>query len=244
MPAPRSLCIPNVSQEPLHYVLERDLVPPTGMVLEFGVYTGTSINYIADQLAQRGGGGDVNDINDVNGTNSGSSDSSGNCGNSSSGGNSSSRTVYGFDSFEGLPETWARPDMTFRAGTFDVHGMLPVVRPNVVLVRGWFDATLPPFLAEHSGESVALLHIDCDLYSSTKTVLEALAPRFRPGTVVVFDELINYPNYEAHEWRAWWEIVDRYGLPFEWLAMNGDIQSADAIVDRGAYDQKVALRIL
>lgn len=43
------------------------------------------------------------------------------------------RTVYGFDSFEGLPESWGRPDMAFEAGAFDRGKKLPAVPANVTL---------------------------------------------------------------------------------------------------------------
>src|SRR5919107_6018636 len=69
------------------------------------------------------------------------------------------RRLFGFDSFRGLPEAW-RPD--FGAGAFSTGGRLPRVESNVTLVEGWFEDTLPPFVAGHSGP-VALLHIDCDL---------------------------------------------------------------------------------
>ena len=44
---------------------------------------------------------------------------------------------------------------------------------------------------------------------------------FQDGTVICFDELINYYGYEEHEWKAWheflnetkykWEVLGRYG---------------------------------
>ena len=43
---------------------------------------------------------------------------------------------------------------------------------------------------------MAFAHIDCDCYSSAKVVLDLLAPRLRRGTVLVFDELMNY----SHDW--------------------------------------------
>ena len=125
-------------------------------------------------------------------------------------------TVFGFDSFEGLPEHWRSG---FGAGAFSVEG-LPEV-PGAELVVGWFDATLPGFLAEHPGP-VAFLHLDADLYSSTVTVLDALADRLRPGTVVLFDEYFNYPGWEEHEHRAWGEFVERTGISFEYLGLTAD----------------------
>jgi predicted O-methyltransferase YrrM len=125
-------------------------------------------------------------------------------------------SVYGFDSFEGLPEDWR---MFFAAGTFGGEEIPEV--PGAELVIGWFDETLPGFLAEHP-EPVAFLHLDADLYSSTVTVLEALEDRLRPGTVLLFDEYFNFPGWEEHEHRAWTEFVARTGLTFEYLGFTAD----------------------
>ncbi len=120
--------------------------------------------------------------------------------------------VYGFDSFKGLPELW-RGD--FPAGTFAVNE-LPSV-PGAELVVGWFDETLPGFLAEHPGP-VDFLHVDADLYSAAKTVLELVGPRLREGSVIVFDEFFNYPGWQAHEYRAWQEYLDATGVTFSYEA--------------------------
>lgn len=122
------------------------------------------------------------------------------------------RDVYGFDSFQGLPEDY-RWDVT--AGTFALD-RLPDV-PGAELVVGWFDETLPGFLGEHPGP-VDFVHIDSDLYSSARTVLEHIGPRFIPGTVVLFDEYFNYAGWEKHEHRAWREWLERTGTRAEYLA--------------------------
>ncbi|KAI0386368.1 hypothetical protein F5Y04DRAFT_243921 [Hypomontagnella monticulosa] len=133
--------------------------------------------------------------------------------------------VYGFDSFKGLPESWRT---MFEAGKFAVD-TLPKV-PGAELVVGWFDETLSPFLAKHSGP-IALLHIDCDLYSSTVTVLEHCGPRLVAGSIVVFDEYFNFPGWDGrHEHRAWQEYVARTGTRFTYLAYT-------------ANDEQVVLRI-
>ena len=93
--------------------------------------------------------------------------------------------------------------------------------PGAELVVGWFDDTLPGFLADHQDE-VAFLHLDADLYSSTRTVLQALRPRLRKGTVILFDEYFNFPGWEAHEHRAWTEFVSETGLEFEYLGYTAD----------------------
>ncbi len=114
--------------------------------------------------------------------------------------------VYGFDSFEGLPEAWRTE---FPQGAFAV-GELPQV-DGAELVKGWFDQTLPGFMESHPGV-VDFLHVDCDLYSSTKTVLDLVGPMLRPGSVVMFDEFFNYPGWQQHEFKAWNEFLERTGM--------------------------------
>jgi len=122
--------------------------------------------------------------------------------------------VYGFDSFERLPED-RRPQV--KAGHFKVN-KLPQVRSNVRLIQGWFNQTLPGFL-ERNPLPAAYLHIDSDLYSSAKTVLDLLASRIRTGTVIVFDEFFNYPGWMNHgEFRAFEEFVQRDRVRFEYAA--------------------------
>jgi hypothetical protein len=82
-----------------------------------------------------------------------------------------------------------------------------VLPANVELVVGSFAETIAPFLATHGGPA-ALIHIDCDLYSSTKTVLEALAPRIMTGTVIELDE---YWIVTDHEQRAFHEWLCAHG---------------------------------
>jgi hypothetical protein len=133
------------------------------------------------------------------------------------------RTFHGFDSFEGLPEDWSG---TFELkGKFSRQGALPAVRSNVQLHKGWFDKTLPEFLAE-TGEPVAFLHVDCDLYSSTHTVLELLSRRLVAGSVIIFDEYLNYPNWQVHEFRAFQEWCERHARRYRYsgfTAVNGHV---------------------
>ena len=93
---------------------------------------------------------------------------------------------------------------------------LPAVRGNVRLIRGWFDQTLLPFLEQHP-EPAAYLHIDSDLYSSAKTVLDLFAERIQAGTVIVFDEYFNYPGWKNGEFRAFQEYLARHPREFEYL---------------------------
>lgn len=121
--------------------------------------------------------------------------------------------VYGFDSFLGLPEDWGNHQPK---GMYSTEGKLPDVRDNVELVVGLFQDTLEKFLEDHS-EPVAYLHLDADLYSSTKYVLDQLGDRIVSGTVVSFDEIYNYPEYRDHEIKAWLEFCETNKISYEWI---------------------------
>jgi hypothetical protein len=146
-----------------------------GLVAEFGVRTGSTINHLARRNRKK--------------------------------------VIHGFDSFEGLPEAWT--GWTMPAGAFRGEG-IPTVEPNVELHVGWFDETLPVFLAAHP-DPVALIHIDSDIYSSARTVLQALAPRMQPGSVIVFNEYFNYPNWKQHEYRAFQEFCTDHDVRYRYL---------------------------
>ncbi len=120
--------------------------------------------------------------------------------------------VHGFDSFEGLPEDWRAGH---EKGVFSCE-RLPDVSANVVLHKGWFNESLPPFLAEHAGK-VAFLHVDCDLYSSTRVVLDLLSDRITAGTVIQFDEFLNFPSWRHGEFKAFNEFSAANVLDVEFL---------------------------
>lgn len=132
--------------------------------------------------------------------------------------------VFGFDSFQGLPEDWRS---NIPAGTF-ATGQLPDV-PGAKLVVGWFNDTLADFLADHPGP-VAFLHLDADLYSSTVTILEHVGPRLQPGSVIVFDEYFNYPGWEQHEHRAWQEFMAKSGIACRYAAFTCNNEQVAVVV--------------
>jgi hypothetical protein len=121
--------------------------------------------------------------------------------------------AHGFDSFQGLPEHWRSG---FTKGTF-AQGLPNVDGANLHV--GWFSETLPAFLAEH-GDTFAFVHMDADLYSSTKTVFDLAQDRFIRGTVVLFDEYFNYPGWQHHEHQAFTEFVTESGRQCEYLGYN------------------------
>jgi hypothetical protein len=132
-----------------------------------------------------------------------------------------SQKIYGFDSFEGLPEDWTHFQ---RKGRFSMEGQLPALDlDNVRLVKGWFDETLPAFLSTHEGP-VRFVHIDSDIYSSAVTVLKNLRPRLVKGTVILFDEYMNYPGWQLHEYKAFQEHVNATGQRYEYLGFASSSQ--------------------
>jgi hypothetical protein len=136
--------------------------------------------------------------------------------------------VHGFDSFEGLPEDWSHYQ---KRGRFSLDGKVPVFEEaNVRIHPGWFDRVLPDFMAARP-QPVRFLHLDCDLYSSTRTVLELLAPRIVPGTVIVLDEYLNYPGWEAHEFKAFQEFVQTSGRHYRYAAFASSQCSVSVVMD-------------
>lgn len=148
--------------------------------------------------------------------------------------------VYGFDWFQGLPEDWL-PDYGMLKGSFAMPQ--PKGLPeNAQLVFGLFEDTVEGFLAEHSG-TVELAHVDCDIYSSTVTVLTALTDRLAPGSILVFDELLYYPQRENHEVKAFYEWLQRTGWAFEWIGIQGQQTGAD-LVNAAKDDPAIQARLL
>lgn len=129
-------------------------------------------------------------------------------------------TVYGFDSFQGLPEDWYADINFCKKGTLDLNGILPAVNPNVHLIAGWFEDTLPKFVKSLSSdvEKVSFIHIDCDLYSSTKTVFDNLKHLIKSGTVIMFDEYWYNYKWEDHEFKAFQEFIKETGLEYDYIA--------------------------
>jgi hypothetical protein len=128
------------------------------------------------------------------------------------------QTVHGFDSFAGLPEAWGGTNNS--KGSFDIGGSPPKLPVrNVEFHVGFFDETVPKFAAEHSGP-FSFVHLDADLYSSTKTVFDVLGDWFVPGTVVVFDEYFGYHGWQLHEHRAFTQFLERRRMSFGAISLG------------------------
>lgn len=124
-------------------------------------------------------------------------------------------TIHGFDSFEGLKEDWH--GTWHAAGDFSLQGAVPKVLPNVHLIKGWFDETVPGFLTEHN-QPFAFIHFDADTFESTRQLLALLRDRIVKGTIIVFDEYLGFPNWQKGEFLAWSDFVKEQGLEYCYLA--------------------------
>lgn len=109
------------------------------------------------------------------------------------------RRLWAADSFQGLPEPSAEPDVTHGmdfsetrqpwlswdlesvAGHFRCYDLLD---SRVCFLPGWFSDTLP----QAPIERIALLRVDADLYSSTREVLMSLYDRVSPGGFIIVDD--------------------------------------------------------
>jgi hypothetical protein len=120
------------------------------------------------------------------------------------------RKIIGFDTFAGIPqladhELTAGASEQLHIGGFAVEDgmaedilraarMHDVTRylghmPNVELVVGDVEVTLPQYIKANPHLVVSLLHLDADTYGATRRALDLLVPRMPRGAVVVFDEL-------------------------------------------------------
>lgn len=131
------------------------------------------------------------------------------------------KIIYTFDSYKGLPKSWDRGNLTASKGLFSwpEEEPLPHFLLNVELKMGWFSETLPRFV-ELQEEPIAFIHVDCDIYESCLEALNILGEKMVDGTLLLFDEFYNYPNYKNHEYRAFQEFLDKFSFSPEYLAFN------------------------
>jgi len=104
--------------------------------------------------------------------------------------------VWGFDSFQGMPElsaedaddgaSWVGWRAAERAEVDTTFEMLDIDTEHVSVVAGWFEDTLAPTAAAIG--AIAVLRLDNDWYRSTRFCLETLYGQMIPGGVVIIDD--------------------------------------------------------
>lgn len=119
---------------------------------------------------------------------------------------------HGFDSFEGLPETW---NYFMSKEVLNVGGALPDIRDSRVrLFKGWFSDTTPAYVAALKPRDSLVIHLDADIYSSTIYVLRQMRPFLKPGVILMFDEFFD----REHELKAFTEFLAEFPMEIECLA--------------------------
>jgi hypothetical protein len=118
---------------------------------------------------------------------------------------------YGFDTFDGLPEDWG----PFKKGAFSTNNEIPLIEDfRGKFLKGLFQQTVPLFVAEFDNSRRNVLMMDADLWSSTLYVLTSLAPFFKKGDIIFFDEFV----VPTHEFKAFLDFTSSYYMKLELIA--------------------------
>ena len=116
------------------------------------------------------------------------------------------KSVYGYDSYQGIPYATIEDESQPAIGAIDKNnlGLLKttgvsshskesvienfktwgVSLDNVTLVEGWFQNTL----SKTDTGKISVLRLDGDLYESTKVCLEVLYPKVEKGGLIIIDD--------------------------------------------------------
>lgn len=140
------------------------------------------------------------------------------------------RNLYLFDSFLGLPDSKEEADMqapevqTGIWGKSTCKGLTSeqlriclnthLSDDKIMIYEGWFESTLP---ALPHDIKFAFVHIDCDLYKSTKDILNYLFQNevLADGAMLFFDDWnSNHASNQFGQRRAWSESVQKYNIKY------------------------------
>lgn len=127
---------------------------------------------------------------------------------------------YCFDSFEGLKEDWVGTSQS--KGHYNLNKKIPKLNSNVEPIVGWIEDTLDDFLKKHKPK-INFVHLDIDTYSSTKFTLEKIKPYLVKNSILIFDELYNYPGWKDGEHKALIEVFKENEFEYKGFQINGTI---------------------
>ena len=145
--------------------------------------------------------------------------------------------LWAFDSFQGLPQAEGNKDKhpQWKKGILSMpidkfHKLCAsnaIPRHAYQVVAGFYDETLTTLSPTDEPSNVALAYIDCDLYSSTKSVLEFLKPRLKHGMIIAFDDYFCHSASQiSGERKAMLEIFDNSSrwslLPYMQFGWGGN----------------------
>jgi len=198
----------------------RATVLKSGFWAEFGVFTGGTIKYAAEQILKEGGNfeGVVAGFDSFQGL--------------------PEAWRPGFKAGR------------FGRGATLYDQVRDAVPDQVKLYKGWFQNTITQFKEEHPRMPAALIHHDGDLFLSTTITFQMLHDRIVPGTHMIFDELQGYPGYEKHEILAFYLWMVEHSETAALCAMGKkghfDVQEwiTNSSIEHGAHEQSAWFQVL
>jgi hypothetical protein len=116
-----------------------------------------------------------------------------------------------------------------------------IPRDAYSVVPGFYDQTLTKLPPGAAPNNIALAYVDCDLYSSARTVLQFLMPRLKHGMIVAFDDYFCWSASQiSGERRAMLEFLasdSRWALlPYMQFGWHGN---SFVVEDKRIVDQRV-----
>ena len=158
--------------------------------------------------------------------------------------------LWAFDSFEGLPVSADERDAhpVWQPGSLSVSerefhelcALAGIQRTSYSTVVGFYNETLRDDALGPRPERISLAYIDCDLYSSTVSVLAFLEPRLRQGMVLAFDDYFCFgPEAASGERLAATEFFNSHGkwrlvpyIQFGWHGMSFMVEDRSLVPER------------
>ncbi len=122
---------------------------------------------------------------------------------------------HGFDTFSGLPEDWGH----FKKGDMNNgNEVLNTTDTRAKFYQGLFQQTLPGFLKTFNNDTLTVIHMDADLYSSTLFTLTSFAPFLKKGDIIFFDEYC----VPTHEFLAVKNFTESYYINLKPVAASNN----------------------
>jgi len=138
-------------------------------------------------------------------------------------------SLHLFDSFVGLPEereldknsyefasgVWVKGSMAVADGLEKyIQNKLAKIltKKRIHLIKGFFEDTLELYFDKLRAKA-KIVHIDCDLYSASKYVLNFLFKNeiIQDGTIMIFDDwMTSLGNPNLGQRKATWEVLEKY----------------------------------
>ncbi|NQZ85343.1 MAG: hypothetical protein HRU03_06505 [Nanoarchaeales archaeon] len=127
---------------------------------------------------------------------------------------------FGFDAFQGLPEDCENEDEgVWKKGFYSCsyEKMNECLRrrninlKDITFINGWYDETLNEKTKNKLKlNNLGIVFIDCDTYSSSKTVLNFIGPLIKKEVIICFDDwkLNDLDIKELGEYKAFNEFLD------------------------------------